>query len=117
MEGQNLRYPLALILVVTDAEMFLKVLLRVFEIVLRLCRDHAPDTIKTVRAFCVPDLRLLRLTAWAANGEQRGPFLAPDPDKWRNDPELTTLPFGFGWRVSLFSGFPGTPLVPGCGWI
>ena len=57
------------------------------------------------------------LTAWAANGEQRGPFLAPDPDNWRNDTELTTLPFGFGWRVSLFSGFPGTPLVPGCGWI
>ena len=25
------------------------------------------------------------LTAWAANGEQRGPFLAPDLDKWRTE--------------------------------
>jgi hypothetical protein len=34
---------------------FRKVLLCVFEIVLRLCRDHAPNTIRTVCAFCVSD--------------------------------------------------------------
>src|SRR6267142_2378432 len=32
---------LTLVLVITDAEMFLKVLLCVLEVVLRLCRDHA----------------------------------------------------------------------------
>src|SRR6266850_1711289 len=32
--------PLALLVVISYAEMFLKVLLCVFEIVLRLCRDH-----------------------------------------------------------------------------
>jgi len=41
--------PLALIVVITDAEMFLKVLLRVLEVVLRLCRDHAAHPVTAVR--------------------------------------------------------------------
>ena len=46
---------LAFIVVITDAEVFLEVFPRVLEIVLRFCRDHTPDAIKTVREFCVSD--------------------------------------------------------------
>lgn len=46
-------YALPFVVVVTDAKVFLEVTLRVGEAVLRLRRDHAPDTTRTVRAFCV----------------------------------------------------------------
>ena len=46
---------LAFIVIVTNRQVFLEVFLRVLEIVLRLCRDHASDTTRTVRAFCVAD--------------------------------------------------------------
>jgi hypothetical protein len=42
-----------LIVVVTDAEVFLKVLLGVLKIVLSLRRDHTTDIIRTARALCV----------------------------------------------------------------
>ena len=48
-------HALPFIVVIADAEVFLKVFARVLEIVLRLCRDHTPDAIKTVREFCVAD--------------------------------------------------------------
>jgi hypothetical protein len=44
-----------LIIVITDAEMFLEVFLRVFQVVLCLGRDHATDINRTVRASCVAD--------------------------------------------------------------
>ena len=47
-------HSLTFIVVITHAKMFLKVFLCVPQIVLRLCRDHAPDTNRTYRAFCVP---------------------------------------------------------------
>ena len=47
------RNPLALIVVIADAEMFLKILFCVLEVVLRLRCDHAADSIRTMRAFCV----------------------------------------------------------------
>ena len=50
MGGMNFAFihPLALIVVITDAEVFLKVLLCVFEIVLRLCRDHGEHSVTAV---------------------------------------------------------------------
>ena len=38
-------HPLAFIIVIPDAEMFLEVFLRVLQVVLRLGRDHAADII------------------------------------------------------------------------
>ena len=49
------RHPLALIVVIAYAEMFFEVFPRVCQVVLCLCRDHAPDNTRTVRAFCVAD--------------------------------------------------------------
>ena len=46
-------YALAFIVVIADAEVFLEVFPCVLEVVLRLCRDHASDTTRTVRACCV----------------------------------------------------------------
>jgi hypothetical protein len=46
-------HALALVVVIPDAQVFLEVTLRVREAVLRLRRDHAPDTTRTVRSFCV----------------------------------------------------------------
>ena len=48
-------HALSFVVVVADAEVFLEVFLRVLEVVLRLCRDHASDTTRTVRACCVSD--------------------------------------------------------------
>ena len=48
-------HALTFIVVIAHAKMFLKVFLCVRQIVLRLCRDHTPDTIRTYRAFCVPE--------------------------------------------------------------
>ena len=48
-------HPLAFIVIIANAKMFFKVFLRVFQVVLRLGRDHAPDITRTVRAFCVAD--------------------------------------------------------------
>jgi hypothetical protein len=48
-------HALAFIVVIADAEVFLEVFPRVCQVVLRLCRDHAPDITRTVRAFCVAD--------------------------------------------------------------
>ena len=48
-------HTLTLIIVITDAEMFLEVFLRVFQVVLCLGRDHATDINRTVRASCVAD--------------------------------------------------------------
>jgi hypothetical protein len=48
-------HTLAFVVVIADTEMFLEVFLGIFEIVLRLRRNHAWDTIRTVRAFCVSD--------------------------------------------------------------
>ena len=42
-------HALAFIVVVADAEVLLEVFLRVLEVVLRLCRKHASDTIRSVR--------------------------------------------------------------------
>ena len=39
--------PFAFRVVIADAKMFLKVFLCVRQIILRLCRDHTPDTIRT----------------------------------------------------------------------
>ena len=46
-------HALSFIVVIANAEVFLEVFPRVLEVVLRLCRDHAPDTTRTVRACCV----------------------------------------------------------------
>ena len=48
-------YALPFVIVITDAQVFLEVTLRVGEAVLRLRRDHAPDTTRTVSACCVVD--------------------------------------------------------------
>lgn len=47
------RHPLALIVVVANAKVFLEVFSRVRQIVLRLGCDHTTNVIKTVRSFCV----------------------------------------------------------------
>ena len=45
--------PLALVVVVADAEMFLEVTLGILETVLRLCRDHASKTTRKLVIICV----------------------------------------------------------------
>jgi hypothetical protein len=44
-----------LIVIITDAEVFLEVFLRVLQAVLCLGRDHAADITRTMRACCVVD--------------------------------------------------------------
>ncbi len=46
-------HALALIVVVANAKVFLKVFPRVRQVVLRLCRDHTTDAIRTPHARCV----------------------------------------------------------------
>ena len=42
-------HALTFIVIIPDAEVFLEVFPRVFQVVLCLCRDHAPDITRTVR--------------------------------------------------------------------
>ena len=58
------RHPLSFVVVVPDRQVFLEVFFCVLEVVLRFCRDHAPDTTRTVRAFCVADTPSRRI--WRA---------------------------------------------------
>ena len=58
--------PLALIIVITNAEMFLKVLLCVFEIVLRLCRDHGEHSVTRTRQRSVSPTQTLNDPALVA---------------------------------------------------
>ena len=46
-------HPLPLVVIVTDAQMFLEILPCIFEIVLRLCCDHSGDNNRTPLGFCV----------------------------------------------------------------
>lgn len=48
-------HTLAFIIVIACAEVLLKVFLGIFQVVLRLCRDHRQDNTRTVRACCVAD--------------------------------------------------------------
>src|ERR1022692_3389497 len=48
-------HPLTLIIVITDAKVFLEVFLGVLQVMLRLGRDHASDITRTVRACGVAD--------------------------------------------------------------
>ena len=53
------RHPLALIVGITDAEVFRKVLLCTFEVVLRLCRDHAGHSVTGIRPRSVSPTQTL----------------------------------------------------------
>jgi hypothetical protein len=59
-------HTLAFIVIITNAEVFLEVFAGVLQVVLGLGRDHATDSIKTVRAFCVEDTSSLNFTEFAA---------------------------------------------------